>query len=50
MYTATVEYDQELDCLVLPIPLELLKQLNWQVGDTLNWTDSGNGSFTLTKK
>ena len=50
MYTAIVEYDQELDCLVLPIPPELLAELKWETGDVLDWTDSGNGSFTLTKK
>jgi hypothetical protein len=50
MYTAIVEYDEELDCLVLPLPEEVLKELQWDVGTTLNWTDSGNGTITLTKK
>ena len=49
MYTAIVEYDTELDCLVLPLPDEMLKELEWEVGQTLNWTDNGNGTFTLTK-
>ena len=50
MYTAIVEYDTELDCLVLPIPPELLKELSWETGDVLDWTDNGDKSFTLTKK
>jgi len=34
---------------VLTFPPELLKQTGWEVGDSLQWTDNEDGSFTLRK-
>jgi formylmethanofuran dehydrogenase subunit D len=28
----------------------MLEKLGWKEGDTVEWTDNGNGSWTLTKK
>ena len=33
----------------LPIPHDLLEITGWQEGDELQWTDQGDGSFTLRK-
>lgn len=49
MYTAIVEYDEELDCLVLPISPEILAELKWECGDTLNWIISDSGVITISK-
>lgn len=37
-YTVEVIYDKEHDCYLLPLPKELLKELDWSVGDTLVWS------------
>lgn len=29
---------------------ELLEQLGWEVGDTLDWQEQEDGSFVLSKK
>ena len=35
--------------LVLPLPQELLELQGWREGDTLDWKESDNGSWTLSK-
>ncbi len=45
-----VEDEQDPDQLLLDLGTELCEQLGWQVGDTLDWTDNGDGSWTLTKQ
>lgn len=35
-----IEMDGEL---ALDFPDELLKEMNWQIGDTLQWTQGDNG-------
>ena len=47
MIVELIEEDGEL---VLPIPTEFLKELNWKEGDILSWTDNEDGTFTLSKK
>jgi len=47
-YTATVE--QHGDELVLLLPPELLTELGWHIGDTIEWTEQGDGSWSLKKK
>lgn len=47
-YTAVVEQDG--DDLILPLPTELLAELGWQIGDTLQWTQHDDGSWSLRKK
>ena len=44
-----VEILEEGDDLVLPIPQEFLKELDWKEGDTLVWTDNEDGTFLLRK-
>jgi hypothetical protein len=36
--------------LIMPLPEDALQQMGWKVGDTLQWKDNENGSFTLSKK
>jgi bifunctional DNA-binding transcriptional regulator/antitoxin component of YhaV-PrlF toxin-antitoxin module len=36
--------------IILPLPLEMLEELGWKEGTTLEWLDNGDGSFSLKKK
>jgi len=45
-----VEDDQDPEQLLLDLGTELCEQLGWQVGDSLEWKDNGDGSWTLTKQ
>lgn len=47
-WTAYVQQDG--DELVLPLPDEMLAQLEWRVGDVLLWSVNEDGTITLTKK
>ena len=35
--------------VILPLPDDLLKSAGWKEGDTLEWIDNKNGSWTLKK-
>lgn len=48
--SVTLEHDPATDDLILPLGDELCNELGWTVGDTINWQDNGDGTFTLTKK
>ena len=49
-YIVTLETDPETGDLVLPLPEELLKEAGWKTGDTLDWKDNGDGTFSMTKQ
>jgi hypothetical protein len=49
-YIVTLETDPETGDLVLPLPDELLKEAGWKTGDTLDWKDNGDGTFSMTKQ
>ncbi len=49
-WTVTVEYDNESGDYVLPLTDEMLKSVDWKVGDTLEWIDNHDGSWTLRKR
>jgi hypothetical protein len=50
MITETVVIDEDQDGnLVLPFSDTVLSAVGWNEGDTINWADNGDGSFTLTK-
>lgn len=49
-YIVTLEKDPETGDLILPLPAELLEETGWKTGDTLDWKDNGDGSFSMTKK
>lgn len=46
-WTAILEEDG--DDLILPLPEELLEELDWKVGDTLTWTEHSEGSWAIRK-
>ena len=49
-WTLNVEEDPESGDAIITFPPELLEQAGWAEGDTLEWTDRGDGSWLLTKK
>jgi hypothetical protein len=49
-YIVKLEEDSETGDLILPLPEKLLEETGWKTGDTLDWTDNGDGSFSMTKK
>jgi hypothetical protein len=49
-WTITVEEaDDGSGDLVLPFPDDFLEQQGWKEGDTLEWTDNQDGSWTIQK-
>jgi len=49
-FTRTVEYDPINDVYYIELGNEITDAMGWDAGDTLNWEDNGDGSFSLTKK
>lgn len=49
-YTVTLEEDPETGDLILPFPEDMLKEVGWKEGDTLDWGDNKDGTFSITKK
>ena len=49
-WTITLEEDPTTGDLIMPFTPDMLRQVGWDLGDTLIWEDMGNGSWTLTKK
>jgi hypothetical protein len=45
-----VENPDNPEELLLDLGIELCAELGWQVGDTLEWIDQKDGSWTLHKK
>ena len=43
-----LEQDENGD-LVIPFDEELLSEIGWELGDTIQWTENEDGSFTLTR-
>ena len=48
-YVVTVVEDDNGN-LVLPFTDQILEEVGWTEGDTLQWKDNDDGSFSLTKK
>jgi len=49
-WTVTVEEaDDGSEDLVLPLPQNLLDQVGWREGDTLEWIDNNDGSWIIQK-
>jgi hypothetical protein len=45
-----LEEDPESGDLILPFPEDMLKEVGWKEGDTLDWKDNKDGTFSITKK
>ena len=43
-----LEQDENSD-LILPLGDELCSELGWEIGDTIVWTDLGDGSWSMKK-
>lgn len=48
-WTITTEEDPVTGDIILPLPQEMLNLQGWKEGDTLEWKDNGNGSWTISK-
>jgi len=48
-WTLTLEEDPETGDLILPLPDDLMESSGWKEGDTLEWIDNKNGSWSLRK-
>ena len=44
----TIEENEDGE-LILPIPDEMMSQLDWSENDLLLWTNNGDGTFSITK-
>jgi bifunctional DNA-binding transcriptional regulator/antitoxin component of YhaV-PrlF toxin-antitoxin module len=49
-WTMTVEEDTATEDCIITFPPNLLEAAGWKEGDTIEWTDLGNGSWQLAKK
>ena len=48
-WTVAIEEDPETKDLILPFHEDMLKLVGWQEGDTLDWNENEDGTWTLTK-
>lgn len=49
-HTLEVKYNSDTGEHYLEFPPELLNQVGWDFGDTLQWSPNEDGSWTLAKK
>jgi hypothetical protein len=49
-HTITLEEDPETGDLVIPFTDEILQEAGWKEGDTIEWIDNENGSWSLVKQ
>jgi hypothetical protein len=47
-FVATVEEDENGDPII-PLPEEMLAELGWKEGDTLDWKKNDDGTYSLSK-
>ena len=47
-YETIVEKDENNE-LVIPFDEELMSEIGWELGDTIQWTQNEDGSSTLTR-
>jgi hypothetical protein len=48
-YEVIVQEDPETGDLILPIPQELLDRMGWREGDDLEWNQTTDGAWLLSK-
>jgi len=49
-WTIALVEDEDTGDLILPLPEGLLESQGWKTGDTLEWIDNKDGSWTMKKK
>lgn len=50
VFTTEVKYNADEDDYYIEFKDEVISELGWNTGDTLEWIDNQDGSFTLRKK
>jgi bifunctional DNA-binding transcriptional regulator/antitoxin component of YhaV-PrlF toxin-antitoxin module len=48
-WTITTEEDPETGDIIIPLPPDLLAKVGWQEGDTLEWIDNDDGTWSIEK-
>ena len=48
-WTVPVEEDPETKELVLPVSDEIMEELGWEFGDTVEFIDNKDGTWTIQK-
>jgi hypothetical protein len=48
--TWTVMIEEEGEDLILPFPQDMLDEVGWLPGDTVEWHDRGDGTWEIRKK
>ena len=48
-YEVLTQEDPETGDLILPLPPELLAQMGWKEGDTLDWNQDDQGRWVISK-
>ena len=48
-WTINLEEDPETGDLILPLNDDILEQTGWKTGDTIDWIDNKDGSWTMKK-
>jgi hypothetical protein len=48
-WTITLEEDSETGDLILPLNDDILAETGWKTGDSINWIDNKDGSWTMKK-
>ena len=48
-WTVNLEEDPETGDLILPLNDDILEQTGWKTGDSIDWIDNKNGSWTMKK-
>ena len=48
-WTITLEEDPETGDLILPLNDDILEQTGWKTGDSIDWIDNKDGSWTMKK-
>ena len=49
-WTVKLETDPETGELIMPLTPDMLRQVGWDIGDTLIWEDLHDGRWSLKKK
>ena len=48
-WTINLEEDPETGDLILPLNDDILEKTGWKTGDSIDWTDNKDGSWTMKK-
>jgi hypothetical protein len=48
-WTINLEEDPETGDLILPLNDDILEKAGWKTGDSIDWTDNKDGSWTMKK-